>query len=399
MAIIVSDTFNRADSPTSLGTADTGQVWSTFEGEFGILSNTATRFNTPTSTSGVALIDTGFTEAITKVTLVNVEDLPGAAGNMGIIARWFDSSHFYSLTYENFFGTTHVLRLKKAQGGTVTIGDQSVVLVNGDTIALGYCGTTFYVYINDVLQYTVNSSYGIPYGTVSGLKSFGGTIGLHVPQTQWDNFSVETFQTCTPTYNCLVESGECVDPEDGTGTYATLEACLEGCSVPASYTCADNECFDPGDGSGEFTTLLECEQSGCAGLQANTLRFDSGEGSNWYVVASISDSGDELRSKVLKAVRVTSRRTNSSAMAFGYDVNQEISISDLETGTRSNSRMTTNPQSFTDSAEVSQSERKPINITNAVLSTVRIEGDDTGNEERDTIHEITVEQAIQGVRR
>lgn len=130
-----------------------------------------------------------------------------------------------------------------------------------------------------------------------------------------------------------------------------------------------------------------------------TKRFDAGTGSSYYLVAQVDDAGNELRSKNLKSIRTTGRKTNSSGMVYGYDVNQEIDVEDLEAGTRANTRMTTRPQDFTDSTGVTQSERKPINIANAVLSTVRIEGDDTGNEQRDRIDEIVVEQSIQGVRR
>jgi hypothetical protein len=132
---------------------------------------------------------------------------------------------------------------------------------------------------------------------------------------------------------------------------------------------------------------------------AETQKFDAGTGSNYYVVAQIDDGGNELRSHNVKAIRTTGIRTEASGMAFGYDVNQEISVEDLESGTRSNTRMTTRPQDFTDSEGVTQSERKPINVANAVLSTVRIEGNDEGNEQRDQIHEIVVERSEQGVRR
>ncbi len=113
----------------------------------------------------------------------------------------------------------------------------------------------------------------------------------------------------------------------------------------------------------------------------------------------IREQGYELRSKTFKAVRATGIKTNASVTMYGYDVNQDINVEALEDGTRLVSRMTTRPQELSDSTSVTQSERKPINVTNAVLGTVRYEFDDRGNEQRDQIHEIVIEQAIQGVRR
>lgn len=126
-----------------------------------------------------------------------------------------------------------------------------------------------------------------------------------------------------------------------------------------------------------------------------TFRFDSGIGSQYYLVPPVTDSGNELRSKTLKAMRATGKKTNVSMKAYGYDINDSIDTDALEAGTGSS----TTAQSLPDSTEVTQSPRKPINVKNAVLSTVRLEGDDRGETTRDRIDEIVVEQAIQGVRR
>jgi hypothetical protein len=123
--------------------------------------------------------------------------------------------------------------------------------------------------------------------------------------------------------------------------------------------------------------------------------FDAGNGSDWYIVAPVTDSGDELRSKTIKAMRATGRLHNASIQAYGYDVNRSISATDLERGDNASTR----PQPIRDSDEVTQSPRKQINVPNAVLHTVRLEGNDTGQDERDEIHEIVVEVAVQGVRR
>lgn len=129
--------------------------------------------------------------------------------------------------------------------------------------------------------------------------------------------------------------------------------------------------------------------------RTGTFRFDAGIGSRYFVVPAVVDSGNELRSKTMKAMRTTGKLTNASMLAYGYDVSSPINTDDLEAGANASTRA----QALPDSTHVAQSPRKPINVKNAVLSTVRLEGNDTGETVRDTIHEIVIEQAVQGVRR
>ena len=143
----------------------------------------------------------------------------------------------------------------------------------------------------------------------------------------------------------------------------------------------------------EVVTPFEPGNATMPGL--TTERFDAGEGTQWYIVPPVVDSGDELRSKVIKAIRVTGKRTNANAKCYGYDVNSSINVTDLEDGTNSS----TGAIPLADSTQVAQSKRHEINVKNAVLSTVRIDGDDTGETTRDRVDEIVIEQAIQGARR
>lgn len=391
MAVIVSDTFDRIDGP--LGTADTGQSWLVISGDWAVIAHTAERSNV-TKVSGVAVIQTGFTDAVTKVELVNPSSISFGAGNMGIVVRYFDSSHYFSLTYDRFPGANRV-RLKRTYGGTATVVDVSATLADHDTISCAYCGSLFEIFINDVPQGTYDDS-GQPqlYGTQSGLIGFQGVLGSG-GNNNFDNFLVTTNGTCTPTYNCDV--GTCVDPGDGSGTYPSLAACLEGCEVPVSYNCEDNSCVDPGDGSGEFASLAECVDSGCGATSQNvaTQRFDAGTGSSYYLVPAIVDSGDELRSKCVKPGRVTSRRTNQTIQVYGYDVDSEISVSDLEDGQNSS----TGALPLADNANVSQSPLIGVNVPNATSHTIRVAGDDTGETTRDRIDEIIYQVAQHGVRR
>jgi hypothetical protein len=128
-----------------------------------------------------------------------------------------------------------------------------------------------------------------------------------------------------------------------------------------------------------------------------TERFDAGSGTEWYVVPQLSDSGDELRSKTMKSGYVVGKLTSASLQGYGYDIDQRINMGELEDGTRIAG--STAPQSLPDTANVAQSPRKPINVKNATITTMRVSGDCTGAATMDRVDQICYEQSIQGARR
>lgn len=131
-----------------------------------------------------------------------------------------------------------------------------------------------------------------------------------------------------------------------------------------------------------------------------TATFDgnevgSGQRSHYWLAAQPTDSGDELRSKVVKGVRVTGKVTNASLQVYGYDVNRPINVTDVEQGENASTR----PQHVPDVTHVTQSALKQVNVPNAALWTVRIQGTWEGDDSKDRIDEIVCVVARQGVRR
>ena len=61
---------------------------------------------------------------------------------------------------------------------------------------------------------------------------------------------------CNVSWDCV--NNTCVDPGDGTGTYAFLSDCNSACLIQDSWNCINNTCVDPGDGSGTYSSLSEC---------------------------------------------------------------------------------------------------------------------------------------------
>lgn len=155
--------------------------------------------------------------------------------------------------------------------------------------------------------------------------------------------------------------------------------------------------------------LLTAETPGCGIIISETppppdapitrtFQFDAGIGSNWYLIPQLSDSGDELRSKQVKAAHLTGRVHNCSFMSYAYNPEQPIKMDELEAGERSYVRTVTRPQSFPDTEHVEQTRRRQVNVV-GTLHTIRVEGSDVGQPERDRIEEVVYEVSEQGVRR
>lgn len=389
MGILASDNFTRSNSLTTLGTSDTGQVWQQHTGHWGILSNNAVRFANTPFLNAYATLECYSMNVSMEATLVNVSAFNG---RFGIVARYVSTSARAIYWYDTNFPE---MRLNVNNGTNGSDASSAIMTLNdGDVIRLDCCGHVYTGYVNGVQVLSLTFGYADPAGTQHGLYA-QDTIFIGGDGQRWDNFQVSSIADCpASTWNCT--NGRCIDPGDGTGTYLTLELCEAGC-VAESYNCVDGVCIDPGTGMGTYATLAECQSSGCGGSitdSIETVRFDAGIGSSWYVALPVIDSGDDLRSKVLKTMRVTGKLTNASAQLYGYDVNDGIDVTDIEAGVNSDAGA-----SLTDSTQVAQSERHPINVPNTVLHTVRVDGDDTGNDTRDEVHEIVVEQASQGVRR
>ena len=125
-----------------------------------------------------------------------------------------------------------------------------------------------------------------------------------------------------------------------------------------------------------------------------TYTVGEGLGNNWFIALQLSDSGDELRDKVVKSVRVTGKVTNCRAKVYGYGPMQNISVEDIEKG---NGQRVTVQIPNTD--DVQQSKRHQINVPNCMTHTIRIEGSWPGEGRPDRVDEITMEVSRQGIRR
>ncbi len=132
-------------------------------------------------------------------------------------------------------------------------------------------------------------------------------------------------------------------------------------------------------------------------VSVGTYRFDAAAGSavSWYVAPVFSDNGVETRSHVVKRVRTTYKGTGVTAGVFGAQPTESIPVTSLETG---NSSSLTGAVTVPTATTPTQSQQLQVNCPNLVQSTVRIEGSYAGSGTVDSVHEIVIQSAVEGVR-
>jgi len=157
----ITDSFNRADSTTTLGTADTGQVWTVHAGTGGIETNTGRNFAASTL---VASVDFAATNMVTQVT---TSTLPAGSNGTGVAGRLTDGSNFYLAQNQASAGAFEVY---KCVGGTFTLlGSVSGGGANGDIVKLVTNGTAISGHRNGVSQVSVTDT-AITTGNQAGIR-------------------------------------------------------------------------------------------------------------------------------------------------------------------------------------------------------------------------------------
>ena len=131
---------------------------------------------------------------------------------------------------------------------------------------------------------------------------------------------------------------------------------------------------------------------------ANTFRFDSGnQRVDWWIAAQITDSGEELRDKTIRAFKATGKMTLPKFIIYGWGPQQGIDVSLIEAGTNGKTRAIPIPTTEL----VTQAARTQVNVPNVTLWTWRLQGSWDGETDavRDRIDETVTEVSIMGIRR
>lgn len=169
---IVSDSFTRANSATSLGTADTGQAWVPLSDTWGITSNTA--YKVTASNQGYVVIDSGVSDCTITVTVSGTTTAGG-----GITFRATDVSNLWFV--ECGSGASSVYKSQTGSGLT-QMASGWAAFAAGDVMSVVLSGTSINVKKNGTSIGTLTNAFNQT-ATKHGLRDYTGTIRL-------DDFSV-----------------------------------------------------------------------------------------------------------------------------------------------------------------------------------------------------------------
>lgn len=172
---LVSDTFDRPDSTTSLGTADTGQVWAALDGTWGIETNRA--YTPGGGLDRQAVVESGASDVTVEVTV------PVVTTGAGVVGRSVDGSNYWLWTWEA--GVPRMALYKRVGGGHTLVGSYSLAaLPDGSRLGLRMTGTTVVGLLDGMDVLTVTDS-AHQTATRHGMRVYNSDI------TRLDNFRVE----------------------------------------------------------------------------------------------------------------------------------------------------------------------------------------------------------------
>lgn len=176
MTIIVKDTFNRT-SPSTLGTADTGQSWSTNNTQ-GISSNQAF---VNADYGGVGITNGGLTSYNVTCTFATIS----GSGEPALLFARMDSTVAVGVTP---LASSWVIKGFNLDEGWFQYSSYSATPVNGDIIKVNVASGVAKVYLNGnlIITWTINSHY--VGATTVGIRSTSTT-------NKFDDFIVDDGQS------------------------------------------------------------------------------------------------------------------------------------------------------------------------------------------------------------
>lgn len=200
VATVVTDTFTRADSSTSIGTADTGQAWSALKGTWGIKTNAAELYTGAAGGQEVAVVDagTGHANGTVQVDIIPHAGVGGGGIDAGVVTKVADASN-YLLVAVHKLDTSSDLKLYKCVAGAFT---QLGATYTGTSFAYGTTvtvkivntATTVDVYLDGnatpAISYTLTSGEQTTFNsnTKHGIRV--NSTGDGTQGAAFDNFTV-----------------------------------------------------------------------------------------------------------------------------------------------------------------------------------------------------------------
>lgn len=187
MTVLVSDSFNRANSTTSLGTTDsynggTAKTWASAT-TYGISSNQAQKQTGSASANSSVWIDGGVSDGKATITFSTL------GNHCRLVFRRTDDNNCFWV-YAN--GTTNYQILKRQLSTNTVLATISVVPTNGDIINATFNGSSITVQINGANDTTITNTFN------QTATQFGFVTDDSVARL--DNFQIEDLATSGTTY-------------------------------------------------------------------------------------------------------------------------------------------------------------------------------------------------------
>lgn len=128
---LVSDTFTRANSTTTLGSTDTGQAWTAQVGTWGISSNAAYVATGPGLNK--ATVETGLTACTVAVAISGA-----TVTSRGLVLRWVDTNNYLTV-----YAEADSLRILRYLAGAGTdLSTVATTWADGDIISVVLSGSS-----------------------------------------------------------------------------------------------------------------------------------------------------------------------------------------------------------------------------------------------------------------
>ena len=178
---IAIDTFDRADDPSSLGDAGSGQPWESVNGTWGIRDDAALTSGGSGDAPFLAVIPEGTGDGLTEVTMTVVEE--GA----GLVFRYLDARNYWSVTANPGVGSWSVNRV--IDGESELVGEALGPTNDGVTISTTEDGSTVRVLVEGEEKLSLTDA-ALGEQLQGGIMAASTTTG----QARWDRFLVMRFR-------------------------------------------------------------------------------------------------------------------------------------------------------------------------------------------------------------
>lgn len=153
----VSDTCTRADSSTTMGSAETGQVWTAQNGTWGISSNQAYCLSTTVGQSWSVSVDSGLSDMTYSG---EVQSGSGGTGRYaGLVFRQTNATNYLIFNFDNNLNQVELYRYQS--GIFNSLGTYAVAIADNTiyTLKVVCVGSSVQCYIDSALALSVTETF------------------------------------------------------------------------------------------------------------------------------------------------------------------------------------------------------------------------------------------------